>query len=123
MTSSAALQAHYDEIQANMPVLPLAATPKCFANLDLHALDPSSAGRIVSTLREAAAGLNQCQICSRSSNVDGLRYHISSHLDFHSRTVKAVAGHFACSLCRALGSPSLLLELATPALGSEDYGR
>lgn len=123
MASAAALQAHYDEIQANMPVLPLAAAPKSYASLDLPALDPLNHNKVSHVLSKAAAGLKQCQICSRSSSADSLGYHISSQVDFHTRTVRAVAGQFACSLCRAVSSPSLLLEVATPALGSEDYGR
>lgn len=123
MTSAVALQGHYDELQANLPVLSLAAAPKSYAVLDLHALEVAAHSKLTQALTAAALGLQHCQICGRISSTDGLGFHISIKPDFHSRTVTATAGHFACSLCRAVSCPALVLELATPMLGSDDRGR
>eukprot|EP00878_Enallax_costatus_P034134 GHUV01037777.1.p1 GENE.GHUV01037777.1~~GHUV01037777.1.p1 ORF type:complete len:162 (-),score=29.32 GHUV01037777.1:283-768(-) len=123
MACADALQAHYDEIHANMPVLSLAAAPRGYSDLDLQTIEPATHNKLTQAIAAAASGLKQCQICSRSSSADALCFHISNKLNFESRTVTATACHFACSLCKAVSRPALLLELATPLMGSEDYSR
>ncbi|WIA33414.1 hypothetical protein OEZ86_006548 [Tetradesmus obliquus] len=125
MATAASLQGHFDEISSQAAVLPLAAAPKGFAQLDVASLadGPEAASKVSSTLSKAAAGLQECQICGCSCSTGQLGFLVITQLDFAARSVIAAAGQFACELCRALSSPALLLELSMPVPQSEDFTR
>lgn len=125
MATIAALQAHYDQIIGQTPVLPLAAAPKGFAQLDIAALADSaaSAAEASRTLSKASAGVQQCQVCGCRCNSSQLGFLVQTRVDFASRSVQAAAGQFACEVCRALSNPALLLELSTAVPQSEDFSR
>jgi hypothetical protein len=106
-------------------VLPLAAAPRGFAHFDVASLadGPEAASKVSSTLTNAAAGLQECQICGCSCSAGQLGFLVTTQLDFAARSVRAAAGQFACEVCRALSSPGLLLELSMPVPQSEDFTR
>jgi hypothetical protein len=125
MATAASLQGHFDEISAQAAVLPLAAAPRGFAQLDVATLadGPESATRVSKILNKAAAGLQECQICGCSCSAGQLGFLVTTQLDFAARSVRAAAGQFACEVCRALSSPALLLGLSMPVPQSEDFTR
>ncbi|KAF6261224.1 hypothetical protein COO60DRAFT_802581 [Scenedesmus sp. NREL 46B-D3] len=125
MATAASLQAHSDEISALAAVLPLAAAPRGFAQLDIASLadSPEAATKVSSILSKAAAGLQECQVCGCSCSAGQLGFLVTTQLDFAARSVRAAAGQFACEVCRALSSPGLLLELSMPVPQSEDFTR
>uniref|UniRef100_A0A383VA00 Uncharacterized protein n=1 Tax=Tetradesmus obliquus TaxID=3088 RepID=A0A383VA00_TETOB len=125
MATAASLQGHFDEISSQAAVLPLAAAPRGFAQLDISSLadGPEAASKVSSTLSKAAAGLQECQMCGCSRSAGQLSFLVTTQLNFAARSVKAAAGQFACELCRVLSSPALLLELSMPVLQSEDLTR
>lgn len=118
--SSAQLQAHYDEVMSQMPVLPLSILPRPLAS-SLANLDAAAA----KLARKAAASLTECQVCSCSSQPEHLQLLCTTKLAFHNRAVHATAGHFVCVQCAAVSCCSTLLQLLTPPVGvdTEDEQR
>lgn len=114
--SSIELQSHYDEVEAQMPVLPLSILPRSLANsLAAVNTDPT----LARLARKAAAGLTECQVCSCSSQPEQLQLLLPTRLEFHSRAVHITAARFVCAQCAAVSSCSTLMQLLTPPVGAE----
>lgn len=111
-SSSTQLQAHYDEIMAQTPVLPLSMLPRALSS-SLNA----AAARLA---KKAAAAVSECQACSCSSHPDQLQLLLDTRLEFHTRAVHATAVRFVCSQCAAAGSSALLNQLLAPAVGQQE---
>jgi hypothetical protein len=110
------LQAHYDEVLSQMPVLPLSILPRPLtSSLSTHSLDAAAAN----LAKKASAGLTECQVCSCSSRPDQLQLLLSTKLEFQIRAVHATAARFVCSQCAAVSCCSTLIQLLTPPIGAD----
>lgn len=119
--SSATLQAHVDEVDGHLHVLPLNMTSRIACKPHLHALAESEgqgqASALSSVLLSAQRKLSGCQVCE-SSTQHGLEFVVLKKLDFASKHIIMTKGVFACQQCRAVHAPAHLLMLSQPSSSS-----